>query len=676
MKQRHLLLALAVGASVLALSACKKDESKDAAAPAAAPRGETADQFIARVNQELRKMYPEITASQWLSNTYINDDSQLLEAKYNERYLAQLNVWIEQARKFEGQQMSPETARAIQLLKLSTAMPAPKDPVKLEELTKLASKMGGMYGAGKYCTGEGDAKKCRDLGQLEDVLRSSRDYDAQLDAWQGWHTIAQPMRKDYTRFAELVNEGAKELGYADAGEMWRSGYDMTPAEIAAETDRLWGQVKPLYEQLHCYTRTKLQATYGVEKGQVNGMLPAHLTGNMWQQDWGNLWDMLQPYKNAGSLDISEALKAQYQADFVKELGKVGPAPTTEQQFQAERAAQLAVAKQMTERAQDFYVSLGMPKLPESYWSRTQFIKPLDRDVVCHASAWDMNMGGEPGKDSGPDVRTKMCIKPNEEDFTTIYHELGHVYYYLAYNKLPPLFQNGAHDGFHEAIGDTIVLAMTPDYLKSIGLVGDQQQSHDALINAQMRMALAKVSFMPFGLMIDRWRWGVFDGSIKPADYNKAWWDLKARYQGVAPVSARGEDFFDPGAKYHVPGNTPYTRYFLSHILQFQFYKGLCDAAGYKGPLYNCSFYGNKVAGQRFWAMLEKGASQPWQATLKELTGTEKMDASAVLEYFAPLQEWLKQQNEGQTCGWQPTPPTTTAAVPAAPAKAEPARKQG
>ena len=272
---------------------------------------------------------------------------------------------------------------------------------------------------------------------------------------------------------------------------------------------------------------------------------------------------------------------------------------------------------------------------------------MDRDVVCHASAWDMNMSG--------DVRTKMCIKPNEEDFTTIYHELGHVYYYLAYNKLPPLFQTGAHDGFHEAIGDTMVLAMTPDYLKSIGMVGEQQQSNEALINAQMRMALAKVSFMPFGLMIDRWRWGVFDGSIKPADYNKAWWELKAKYQGVAPATARGEDFFDPGAKYHVPGNTPYTRYFLSHVLQFQFYKGLCDAAGYKGPLYNCSFYGNKAAGQKFWAMLEKGASQPWQATLKELTGGEKMDAGAVLEYFAPLQDWLKQQNAGQQCGWVSNP---------------------
>ena len=658
MKHRHLLLALAIGAGLVTLAACKKDEpATDSAATPAAPKGETADQFIARVNDEFKKMYPEMTAAQWLSSTYINDDSQLLAAKGNERYLTQLNSWIEQAKKFEGQQMSPETARAIQLLKLATAMPAPKDPAKLAELTQIATRMEGTYGAGTYCTGEGDAKKCRQLGELEDVLRSSRDYDAQLDAWQGWHTIAQPMRKDYTRFVELVNEGSKEMGFADTGEMWRSGYDMTPAEIAAETDRLWGQVKPLYEQLHCYTRTKLQATYGVEKGQVNGLLPAHLMGNMWQQDWGNLWDMLEPYKGAGSLDITGALEKQYQADYQAALAKAGPGPSTDKLFQAEREAQLQVAKQMTERAQDFYTSLGMPKLPESYWTKTQFIKPMDRDVVCHASAWDMNMSG--------DVRTKMCIKPNEEDFTTIYHELGHVYYYLAYNKLPPLFQTGAHDGFHEAIGDTMVLAMTPDYLKSIGMVGEQQQSNEALINAQMRMALAKVSFMPFGLMIDRWRWGVFDGSITPADYNKAWWELKAKYQGVAPATARGEDFFDPGAKYHVPGNTPYTRYFLSHVLQFQFYKGLCDAAGYKGPLYNCSFYGNKAAGQKFWAMLEKGASQPWQATLKELTGGEKMDAGAVLEYFAPLQDWLKQQNEGQTCGWPAAAPVA-AAAPAKP----------
>ncbi len=665
MKPVRALLALGITVAVLGLAGCKKEPSPTdapaSAANATAPAGETADQFIARVNDEMRAMYPEMTAAQWLSATYINNDSELLSAKSNERYLTQLNSWIDQARGFEGQPMSPDTARSISLLKLGTSMPPPKDPAKLAELTRLTAKMEGMYGSGKVCTGEGDARTCRQLGDLEDVLRNSRDYNAQLDAWQGWHTIAPPMRKDYVRFVELVNEGATDLGFADTGEMWRSGYDMTPAEIAAETDRLWGQVKPLYEQLHCYTGTRLDAKYGADKGHVaGGMLPAHLMGNMWQQDWGNLWDVLAPYQTAGKLDISSALDAQYREGYAAQLAKHAGSASSSELAQIEHDAQLASAKAMTERAQDFYTSLGMQKLPESYWANTQFIKPRDRDVVCHASAWDMNMAG--------DVRTKMCLKPNEEDFTTIYHELGHVYYYLAYNKLPPLFQQGAHDGFHEAIGDTIVLAMTPKYLQSIGLVGEQQQSNEALINAQMRMALAKVSFLPFGLMIDRWRWGVFDGSIKPGDYNKAWWDLKAKYQGVAPVTARGEEFFDAGAKYHVPANTPYTRYFLSHVLQFQFYKSLCDAAGYKGPLYECSFYGNKAAGAKFQAMLSKGASQPWQQTMKELTGGEKMDASAVLEYFAPLQTWLKQQNEGKSCGWQSS--TTTAAAPAtAPAPA-------
>ena len=662
---RHVLLAIAIAASLLPLAACKKSPSPTetpATAAQAAPEGETADQFIARVNDEYRKMYPELSAAQWLSNTYINDDSQLLASKANERWLTQLNSWIEQAKRFEGQKMSPDTARAIQLLKLSTSMPPPRDPAKLAELTQIATKLEGMYGAGTYCKGEGSDKQCRQIGELEDVLRNKeRNYDEQLDAWQGWHTISVPMRKDYTRFAELANQGARDLGFADAGEMWRSGYDMPPAEIAAETDRLWSQVKPLYEQLHCYARTKLNAKYGQGKGEVaGGLLPAHLMGNLWQQDWGNLWDILAPYSDAqaGNLDISGALEAMYKEDYRERQRQFSGEPEPEQQVELEYGAQLDVAKQMTERAQDFYASLGMPQLPKSYWEKTQFIKPRDRNVICHASAWDMNMAG--------DVRTKMCTKPNEEDFTTIYHELGHVYYYMAYNKLPPLFQSGANDGFHEAIGDTIVLAMTPKYLQSIDLVGAQLPSDEALINSQMRMALAKVAFLPFGLMIDRWRWGVFDGSIKPDQYNKAWWELKAKYQGVAPATPRGEEFFDAGAKYHVPGNTPYTRYFLSHVLQFQFYKALCDAAGYKGPLYECSFYGNKAAGEKFWAMLGKGASQPWQKTMQELTGSQKMDATAMLEYFAPLQGWLKQQNEGQQCGWQA--PTAATAGPAPVAK--------
>ncbi|WP_101925764.1 MULTISPECIES: M2 family metallopeptidase [Luteimonas] len=657
MNPRLALLALAVTAS-LTLVGCNRSPSPDAtpATGSTAPAGETADQFIARVNDELKTMMPELTASQWLSSTYINDDSQLLAAKYNERYLAQLNRWIEDAKRFEGQEMSAETARAINLLKLGASMPPPRNPEHLAELTKIASKMEGVYGSGAYCTGEGDARNCRQLGALEDVLRTSRDYDAQLDAWQGWHTVAQPMRQDYVRFVELVNEGANDLGFADAGEVWRSGYDMPPAELAAETDRLWGQVKPLYEQLHCYTRTRLETQYPGRGTVDGGLLPAHLMGNMWQQDWGNLWDVLQPYPNAGSLDITAALEQQYQSTLNERMVRENVLIDADRRADIAHAAQIDNAKRMNERAQDFYVSLGMPKLPESFWEKTQFVKPRDRDVVCHASAWDMNMAG--------DVRTKMCTKPNEEDFTTIYHELGHVYYYLAYNGRPPLFQTGAHDGFHEAIGDTIVLAMTPRYLHTIGLTGAQVQTEESLVNSQMRMALAKVSFLPFGLMIDRWRWGVFDGSITPENYNSAWWALKAQYQGVAPATPRGEEFFDAGAKYHVPGNTPYTRYFLSHVLQFQFYKALCDASGHTGPLYECSFYGNKAAGEKFWAMLEKGNSQPWQQTLKELTGGEQMDAAPVLEYFAPLQTWLTQQNEGKTCGWT-APATAQAPAPAA-----------
>lgn len=646
---RRFGVTVAACIALAALPSCKREPTPTAGPEV--PKDETADAFIARVNAEYKAMYPELTASQWLSSTYIIDDSKLLAAKGNERFLTQLNAWLGQARRFEGKEMSPQTARAITLLKQGTAMPPPRDPAKLAQLTEIASDMEGSYGAGEYCKDVDGTSPCRQLGDLEKVLATDRDYDHQLDAWQGWQATAKPIRGEYTQFVTLVNEGARDMGYADAGEMWRSGYDMSPAEFAADTDRLWNQVKPLYEQLHCYARTRLQSRYEA-KGAVgsSGMLPAHLLGNMWQQDWSNRWDVLAPYPDAGSLDITAALQKQYQSGLNDRLvNESETMPATREADVVHMAAE-DEARRMTERAQDFYVSLGMPKLPPSYWQRSQFTKPRDRNVVCHASAWDMDMSG--------DVRTKMCITPDEEDFTTIYHELGHVYYYMAYNKQPALFQAGANDGFHEAIGDTIVLAMTPQYLSSINLVEAPAASNEALINAQMRMALSKVAFLPFGLMIDRWRWGVFDGSIKPAEYNAAWWRLKAQYQGVAPATPRGEEFFDAGAKYHVPANTPYTRYFLSHILQFQFYKALCDASGYKGPLYECSFYGNKVAGQKFWSMLDKGASQPWPQTMKQLTGSERVDAKPLLEYFAPLQTWLTQQNEGQTCGW--TTPTLAA----------------
>ncbi|MCB1628323.1 MAG: M2 family metallopeptidase [Xanthomonadales bacterium] len=644
MKLSHCLLALAIGASLAGCNAPSGSAPANTGGNTPAPDTSSAgaDALVARVNETMVTEIPQLTSADWLASTYINDDSAAVASAANERWLAMLGKFVAEAARFDEKQLSAQTARALKLLRLGSPNPAPADPAKLSEVAQLRTRMEGAYGAGKFCTDPADSATCRNLGELSDVLASSRDYDAQLEAWQGWHTIAPPLRQDYQRFAELVNEGAHEIGFADAGELWRSGYDMSPAEVMTETDRLWGQVQPLYEQLHCYVRDQLVQQYG-DRGQVDGMIPAHLTGNMWQQDWGNLWDILQPYPGEGSLDINSALQAQREQVYQAELEKLGRDASPLQIAEASVAADLAQATKMTRLAESFYTSLGMPALPEHFYQDSMLVKPRDRDVVCHASAWPMDTTGK--------VRIKMCIKPNEEELTTIYHELGHIYYYLAYKDLPPIFQSGAHDGFHEAIGDTIVLSMTPQYLASIGLVDNPQVSDKATINEQMRMALAKVAFMPFGLLIDRWRWGVFDGSIPPDRYNQAWWELKARYQGVAPATPRGEEFFDPAAKYHVPGNTPYTRYFLAHILQFQFYQALCDAAGHQGPLHTCNFAGNPEAGKRYWAMLEQGQQQPWQQTLKELTGGEQMDASAVLDYFAPLQAWLTEHNAGKQCGY-------------------------
>ena len=647
MKSQRALLALAISTSLLFAAGCSKTDT-DAPAPgqagSTAAGTEDADAFVARVNKTVKDMTPEMTSAAWLGATYISDDSQRLEAAANERWLTKNNEFVEQAKTYDPEGLTPATARALHLLKVSASMPAPRDPAKLKELTDIASRLGATYGAGKWCVGE----DCKDIGQVSEILADTEgsSYDEMKAAWEGWHTIAQPMRKDYQRFVELTNEGAKEMGFANTGDVWRAGYDMPADEFKAEADRLWGQVQPLYEQLQCYTREKLVGKYG-EQGSVDGMIPAHLTGNLWQQDWGSLWPLLEPYKGVGSLDIGSALQKQRDAilaGLVSEAGGMSRL-TAPQQVELERKADIEMATRMTKLAESFYTGLGMPALPEGFYEKSMLVQPRDRDVVCHASAWQMDS-------EASDVRIKMCIKPTEEELTTIYHELGHIYYYLAYKGQPPAFQTGAHDGFHEAIGDTIELSMTPDYLASIGLVDKPAVSQEAVINSQMRMALAKVAFLPFGLMIDQWRWGVFDGSIAPDRYNAAWWELKAKYQGVAPAGGpRGEEFFDAGAKYHVPGNTPYTRYFLSHILQFQFYKSLCDAAGHEGPLYTCNFANNPEAGKRYWAMMERGASQPWQQTMKELTGGEQMDGSAVLEYFAPLQTWLQEQNQGKTCGW-------------------------
>ena len=584
------------------------------AAGSGAGTAASAHEFVMRVNAELGALANEVEQADWVQATYITPDTQAIAARANEAYLARFSAEVEAAKRLAGLDIDPEDARALELLRLDVSAPAPADPAQRAELTRLAARLEAGFGAAKVCLEGQD--HCMSVDELGEIMARSRDYDELTRIWTAWHDSAAPQRADYARFVELANAGARELGFADMGALWRSRYDMESQAFQAKAERLWQQLRPLYVALHCYTRTRLAARYGADKVRPGEPIPAQLLGNMWAQQWGRIYDdLLKPFP-AASIESADAALAAQHWDAVR----------------------------MTRSAEGFYTSLGFPALPASFWERSMLTRPRDRDVVCHASAWNI--------DGGQDVRIKMCMQPTEEDLFTIYHELGHVYYYLSYREQPYLFRRGAHDGFHEAIGDTVNLSVTPGYLASIGLVRPVQPSREAVINQQMKMALDKIAFLPFGKVVDEWRWKVFAGEIRPADYNRSWWALRRQYQGIAPPLARDERNFDAAAKYHVPANTPYTRYFLSFVLQFQLHQALCKAAGFQGPLHECSIYGNAEAGRRLRAMLAAGASRPWPDTLEQLTGSRHMDAAAIIEYFQPLQRWLAEQNRGQRCGWQ------------------------
>jgi len=567
-----------------------------------------ADKFLADAEKRLMDLSIKAGRADWVKSTFVTDDTETMAAEANENLIAATTELAEQARRFDNANLSPEAKRKLKLLKLSLTLPAPKDPALRSELTKIAAGMEGDYGKGKYCP-EGDKGKCLELPDLEQIMGSSRDPEELKKAWLGWHQIAVPIRKDYVRFVELSNKGAQEMGFKDTGAMWRSKYDMEPDEFAAEMERLWQQVKPLYDSLYTYTRHKLSQKYGKDVVSEDKPIPAHLLGNMWAQTWGNVYPLLAPANADRGYDLTQILKAK----------------NTD-------------AKQMVRYGEGFFTSLGFDPLPPTFWDRSLFLKPADREVVCHASAWDI--------DFEKDVRLKMCVQINEEDFSTVHHELGHNYYQMAYSTKPFLFRDSANDAFHEAIGDTIALSVTPPYLKQLGFI-DKVPDQSADIGFLLNRALDKVAFLPFGYLVDQWRWKVFSGEVKPDGYNKAWWDLREKYQGIAPPVPRTEQDFDPGAKYHVPANTPYARYFLAAILQFQFHRALCREAGFSGPLYQCSIYGNKKAGEKLKAMLAMGLSQPWPEALKAMTGEDKMDATAIIDYFAPLKTWLDEQNKQQ-----------------------------
>jgi peptidyl-dipeptidase A len=581
-------------------------------APVAKPTVAEALAFIDSAEKELSAMSIDGARASWVEETYITDDTVALLAESNDRLIARQTELIGEAKRFDGLELPPDAARKLLLLKLGIGMPAPSDPKLRAETTQKAAELDAAYGRGRYCP-DSNPDHCLGIDEMESLMAKSRDPKELAAMWAGWHAVGVPMKPNYARLAELSNQGARELGYTDTGALWRSQYDMTPDQFQAEIERLWTQVEPLYRELHTYVRHKLIEKYGDAARRPDGMIPAHLLGNMWAQEWGNIYDVVAPPSGPMPYDLGAILKAR----------------NTD-------------SPQLVRYGEGFYKSLGFDALPDTFWKRSMLSHPRDRDVVCHASAWDI--------DNQRDVRIKACFQPTSDDFVTVHHELGHNYYQMAYRNQPFFFQNGANDGFHEAIGDSIALNVTPVYLKKLGLI-DIVPPASADIPLLLHTALDKIAFLPFGLLIDKWRWQVFSGEVTPAHYNGAWWALREKYQGVAPPVARSEADFDPGAKYHIPGNVPYMRYFLARVYQFQFYRAMCQAAGYKGPLNRCSVYGSKEAGARLNAMLELGQSKPWPAALKVMTGSDKADASAIVEYFQPLLDWLKEQNKGEKEGW-------------------------
>jgi peptidyl-dipeptidase A len=577
------------------------------------PTVQEARSFIDRVERELFDLNVKQSRAQWVSENFITVDTEQLSADATAAFAVALQKHALAARRFDNVQLPADLRRKLTLLKLGLSAPPPGNAAEAAELTQLTVGMQSDYGKGTYCRTRSGKQECLQVNDITRIMAESRDPAELADVWAGWHRVGAPMRDRYIRFVELSNKGARELGFKNSGELWRAGYDMPPDAFARELDRLWYQVQPLYLSLHTYVRGRLNAKYGDAVMPKTGMIPAHLLGNIWAQDWSNIYDLVASPGNPATVDLTAILK-QRNID----------------------------ALQMTKMAEGFFTSMGMPKLPATFWERSLITKPRDREVVCHASAWSL--------DNKEDVRIKMCTEPNATDFETLHHELGHNYYYLAYNKLPLLFQNGANDGFHEAIGDALALSITPAYLKQVGLL-EQLPSPAADTMLLLSRALSKVAFLPFGLLIDQWRWKVFSGEVTPANYNASWWELRNRYQGVSAPVARSERDFDPGAKYHVPANVPYSRYFLAAVLQFQFYRSLCKDAGHTGPLYTCSFYGSKAAGDKLWAMLQLGASKPWPDVLFALTGQRELDASAMAEYFQPLKVWLDRQNQGARTGW-------------------------
>jgi len=516
----------------------------------------------------------------WIRATNITLDTDWLSERLEADRTALTVSLAKEAGQFDGKVRDPVVARKLVILKRLALLPPPSDPGAAMELAEVSGRLSTRFATGSFTL---DGKRYT-LKDAELALARTRDPQESAAIWEGWRSITPPMREDYARMVSLANAGAQELGFKDLGAMWRAEYDISPDAFAHQIEALWAQIAPLYHELHCYARQRLNARFGDTVQPASGAIRADLTGNMWGQNWSAIWDVLAPGDWVAGFDLDHALQTHgYDA------------------------------RKMVRAAEGFYTSLGLQPLPATFWERSQFTRPEGREVDCNSSAWTV--------DQHDDVRVKLCLRGTGSEWTVVHHELGHDYYNLAYQGQPFLFREGANNGFHEGIGDFIALsAMTPAYLQRLGLETADLPAEKADLPFLLHQALDRIPLLAFALAMDEWRWGVFAGKIRPADYNRSWWSLVERYQGLRPPHPRPGDAFDVAAKYHITDNVPYMSYFMATVYLYQFQRAACRIAYTPGPLHRCSIYGNKKVGAKLEKMLASGRSLPTDQTLALFTG--------------------------------------------------------
>uniref|UniRef100_A0A8C4RH50 Angiotensin-converting enzyme n=1 Tax=Erpetoichthys calabaricus TaxID=27687 RepID=A0A8C4RH50_ERPCA len=585
---------------------------------------EKAEQFLNDFNIEAPILNYQYSLASWEYNTNItNENAEKLSemgAIWSEFY----NKASDNATDFNLNEISNYTIKQqLQFLQDKGSGALPKD--KFQKLNKILQEMSKIYSTGKVCRGE----SCLTLEPgLEDIMANSTDYDERLEVWEGWRReVGKKMRPLYEEYIVLKNEASKLNGYKDYGDYWRGDYETegdspygyTRDQLREDVGKIYKEILPLYKQLHAYVRAMLSKAY---PGHLNnrGGLPANLLGDMWGRFWTNLYGLSIPFIGKEDIDVTSAMDGKGWT-----------------------------YKDMFEAGETFFESVGLFNMTEEFWNNSMLEKPNDREVVCHPTAWDMG--------NGKDFRIKMCTKVNMDDFLTVHHEMGHIEYDMAYAHQPFLFRNGANEGFHEAVGEIMSLsAATPKHLKSLDLLSANfVEDYEIDINFLMKQALTIVSTLPFTYMLEEWRWQVFEGKIPRDRWMKTWWEMKRNLVGVAEPVPHDETYCDPPTLFHVSNDYSFIRYFTRTIYQFQFQKALCEEANHSGPLYKCDITNSTAAGLKLKNMLELGKSKPWTEALQRITGETRMNATALLDYFRPLEDWLKKDNElnNRYVGWDP-----------------------